>query len=93
MAASGPCGVFRFAEFPDIKIGLVHLERKRPWPSCVNPETGNQWSEDMKHKIVQVLDKVPFQVFRADLNHKVDDDPTLRLALGELYPNETSIHR
>ena len=67
---------------PTVKLGLVHLARKRPWPSCPNPETGNEWGDDMKEKIVQLVQKCPFQVFRADLKTKADDDPSLREVLG-----------
>lgn len=59
------------------------MERKRPWPSCPNPETGNQWSEDMKTKIVDIVSQAKFEVFRADQNTKVDDDPSLRQALKD----------
>lgn len=85
MVSKGPCGKFRFQEYPDIRIGLVALERKRPWPSCQNPKTGNQWSDDMKEQILQILNNLPFQVFRSDLEiaNKVDDDSSLRIALGK----------
>lgn len=75
---------FRFTDYPKKKVGLLHLERKRPWPSCPNPETGNQWSEDMKTKIVDIVSQAKFEVFRADQNTKVDDDPSLRQALSKL---------
>ena len=45
----------RFAEFPLVKVGLVHLDRKRPWPSSLNPETGREWSVDMKDKMLEIL--------------------------------------
>ena len=51
----GPCGRFRYQVFPGpITVGLLFLERKRPWPKCTNPETGNQWSDDMKQKVVYI---------------------------------------
>ncbi|TRY70417.1 hypothetical protein TCAL_16408 [Tigriopus californicus] len=74
---------FRYKDYPHKKVALIHLERKRPWPSCPNPETGNQWSEDMKSKIVDIVSKGKFEVFRADQKTKVDDDPSLRQALNE----------
>lgn len=80
----GPCGRFRFHVVPHIKVGLVHLERKRAWPSAVNPATGNQWSDDMKKKIVEVLGQTDFEVFRVDQEVKVDEDKTLRIALSKL---------
>jgi hypothetical protein len=51
---SGACGSFRFEVIPDIRVGVVHLERLRPWPACTNPDTGRQWSQDMKDKIFEV---------------------------------------
>ena len=49
---SGPCGRFRYQVVPDpITVGLIFMERKRPWPQCTNPETGNQWCDDMKQKV------------------------------------------
>jgi hypothetical protein len=36
----------------------------RPWPSCVNPETGNQWADDMKTKVVEILANTEFQLYR-----------------------------
>ena len=50
----GSCGRFRFQVIPDIRVGVVHLERLRPWPACANPDTGRQWSQDMKDKIFEV---------------------------------------
>ena len=48
----GPCGRFRYQVVPTpITLGLLFLERKRPWPKCTNPETGNQWGDDMKQKV------------------------------------------
>jgi len=88
---AGPCGRFRFKEYPDINVGLIHLDRKRPWPSCVNPETGNQWSEDMKTKMVGVLEKSGKKVFRSDEEIKVDDDPTLRNAIDLCKTNEVEV--
>ena len=49
--SEGCCGKFRFQIYPKIKVGLLTLQRKRPWPSCPNPKTGNQWSHDMKNEI------------------------------------------
>eukprot|EP00092_Neocalanus_flemingeri_P014635 GFUD01015788.1.p1 GENE.GFUD01015788.1~~GFUD01015788.1.p1 ORF type:complete len:490 (+),score=133.83 GFUD01015788.1:100-1569(+) len=80
--SAGPCGRFRFTEYPDVRVGLIHLDRKRPWPSCVNPETGNQWADDVKEKMVEILNKSGRQVFRSDGEVKVDDDPTLRQAVA-----------
>ena len=68
------CEVFRYAEYPRIKVGLLHLDRKRPWPSCKNPETGNEWAADMKERMVKVLDSTGFEVYRTDLQVRVDDD-------------------
>ena len=83
MAVSeGPCGSFRFQVTPSVKVGWIHLERKRPWPSCVNPETGNQWSHDMKEKIMEIIHKLPFRVSSVESVGKVNDDSSLRLALG-----------
>ena len=80
----GPCGRFRFQEIPKVKVGLVFLERKRPWPSCVNPDTGNQWSHDMKQSIGKIVEsqEFPFEVFPFN-ELKVDDDPSVRLASCE----------
>ena len=78
----GPCGRVRFNEVPTVKVGLIHLDRKRPWPSCVNPETGNQWSVDMKTRMLEILDQVDTcEVFRTDLEVTVSDDPSLRSAV------------
>ena len=83
MAVSeGPCGSFRFQVTPSVKVGWIHLERKRPWPSCVNPETGNQWGHDMKEKIMEIIHKLPFRVSSVESVGKVNDDSSLRLALG-----------
>ena len=65
-----------------MKVGLLHLERKRPWPSCINEKTGNEWSVDMKAKIVDIVGKLFDEVVRIDNSIKVDDDPSLRKALG-----------
>ena len=46
--SEGPCGKFRFMVKPKIKVGVITLQRKRPWPSCPNPNTGKEWSQDMK---------------------------------------------
>ena len=80
--SEGPCGSFRFQVTPSVKVGWIHLERKRPWPSCVNPETGNQWSHDMKEKIMEIIHKLPFRVSSVESVGKVNDDSSLRLALG-----------
>ena len=39
----------------------------------------------MKEQILQILNNLPFQVFRSDLEiaNKVDDDSSLRIALGK----------
>lgn len=81
--SSGPCGRFRFEVTPKIKVGLVTLQRKRPWPSCINPGTGNQWSEDMKCEIVKMINKTPFEITFADENLTVADDSSIRLAVGK----------
>merc|ERR1711892_495673 len=90
-ASEGPCGRFRFSEFPAVRIGLIHLDRKRPWPSCVNPETGNQWSDDMKKKMVDILNKSGREEFRSDEDVKVDDDPTLRQAVALCKQNGVDV--
>ena len=71
----------RFEEFPRIKVGLIHLDRKRPWPSSINPETGREWSVDMKTRMLEILSGTSHSVFRSDMEVKVDDDPSLRSAL------------
>ena len=54
----GPCGRFRFQVIPDpITVGVLFLERKRPWPKCTNPETGKQWGDDMKQKVSKIPKK------------------------------------
>jgi hypothetical protein len=50
----GPCGPFRYQVVPDVRVGVVHLERQRPWPEARNPETGRLWGHDMKDKIFEV---------------------------------------
>ena len=72
----------RFTEFPRVKVGLVHLDRKRPWPSCVNPETGEQWSEDVKRRMLEILENTGHQLLRSDQHVTVNDDPSLRSAIG-----------
>ena len=79
----GPCGRFRFQEVPSLRIGLVHLDRKRPWPSCVNPETGRQWGEDMKTRMLEILESSGHSVVRSDMRVTVNDDPSLREAIGD----------
>ena len=89
----GPCGSFRFAVKPHVKVGVITLQRKRPWPSCPNPDTGNQWSDDMKVEIQQTLQKTPFEVIYAPEDIQVVDDPSLRKALGkynQLWMNRKS---
>ena len=81
--SSEPCGRFRFEVTPKIKVGLVTLQRKRPWPSCINPQTGNQWSEDMKNEIIKIINKTPFEITFADENLPVVDDSSIRLAVGK----------
>jgi hypothetical protein len=83
--AGGPCGKFRFHLEPKIKVGLITLQRKRPWPSCPNPATGRQWSDDMKVAIIRILEKTPFQVFSPPEDLLVVDDASLRIALGNWY--------
>jgi len=81
--AEGPCGKFRFVVEPRVKVGLMTLQRKRPWPSCPNPDTGRQWSHDMKDEIVKLLQNNPqFEVVYAPEHVQVVDDPSLRQALG-----------
>ena len=80
---TGPCGKFRFEVIPNVKVGVITLQRKRPWPSCPNPETGNQWSADMRQKIVEILQSTPFQVIYAPQEIQVVDDPSLRKALSK----------
>merc|ERR1711892_1388206 len=89
--SKGPCGKFRFTEYPDVRVGLIHLDRKRPWPSCVNPETGNQWADDVKEKMVEILNKSGRKVFRSDEEVKVDDDPSLRQALALCNKNGVDV--
>ena len=79
----GPCGKFRYDEYPVVKVGLVHLDRKRPWPSCVNPETGHQWSDDVKTKMLDILTNTGHPLLRSDQVVSVNDDPSLRTAIGE----------
>ena len=66
-----------------VKVGVITLQRKRPWPSCPNPATGNQWSDDMKVQIQQTLSRTPFDVIYAPEDIQVVDDPSLRKALGK----------
>lgn len=77
------CEEFRYEEHPTIRVGLLHLHRKRPWPSCINPETGNQWADDMKTTVLEILARMKFTVYRADEKVRVEDDRTLRLALAD----------
>ena len=56
----------RYQVHPKLKIGLVHLERKRPWPSCKNPEMGNEWSKDLKQGVLNLLFRYN-KVVRIDL--------------------------
>jgi len=84
MDSASPCERFRYAILPSVKVGVVTLQRKRPWPSCPNPATGNQWSDDMKSQIVKVLEQTPFKVSYAPQGIQVVDDPSLRKALGKL---------
>ena len=79
----GPCGKFRFEDVPRLKIGLVHLDRKRPWPVAINPETGREWRVDMKQRMLDILDKSGHSVVRSDMRVTVSDDPSLREAIGE----------
>jgi len=92
MTELGPNGRFRFAEFPDVRIGLVHLDRKRPWPSCVNPATGNQWADDMKVQMVEILERVSTkELFRSDKQIKVEDDQSLRKAVALCKENNVEV--
>ena len=86
----GPCGSFRFVVTPHVKVGVITLQRKRPWPSCPNPSTGNQWSEDMRTQIRQTLAQTPFEVIYAPEDIQVVDDPSLRKALCHLQ-NEAKV--
>ena len=79
----GPCGKFRFEDVPRLKIGLVHLDRKRPWPVAINPETGREWRVDMKQRMLDILDRSGHSVVRSDMRVTVSDDPSLREAIGE----------
>ena len=81
--SEGPCGIFRFQIKPKIKVGVLTLQRKRPWPSCPNPETGNQWSQDMKNEIEKMLMKTPFEVTFASDDVQIVDDPSVRKAVGK----------
>ena len=81
--SEGLCGSFRFQIKPKIKVGVLTLQRKRPWPSCPNPETGNQWSQDMKSEIEKMLMKTPFEVTFASENIQIFDDPSLRKSVGK----------
>ena len=81
----GPCGRFRFDEVPAVKVGLIHLDRKRPWPSCLNPETGRQWSVDMKTRMLELLASSGHTLVRSDEVVTVSDDPSLRSALGNTH--------
>ena len=81
--SEGLCGSFRFQIKPKIKVGVLTLQRKRPWPSCPNPETGNQWSQDMKSEIEKMLMKTPFEVTFASENIQIVDDPSVRKAVGK----------
>ena len=76
------CEKMRFSVIPDVKIGVITLQRKRPWPSCPNPETGNEWSDDMRKEIVKILEKSPFEVIYVPKDIQVVDDRSLRKALG-----------
>merc|ERR550519_838987 len=78
-----PLPNIRFTTHPQVKVGLVHLDRKRPWPSCVNPDTGNQWARDMKEKMVAILEALPgTDLYRCDNQVRVDDDHSLREAMS-----------
>jgi len=72
----------RFETHPQVRVGLVHLDRKRPWPSCINPDTGNEWGVDMKEKMVSVLESLYPDLIRSDHEVKVNDDPSLRKCLS-----------
>ncbi|XP_023338629.1 uncharacterized protein LOC111709235 isoform X2 [Eurytemora carolleeae] len=85
------CEIFRYEEYPRIKVGLIHLDRKRPWPACINPATGNQWSQDMKTKMLDILDKTGFTIFRSDEHICVDDDRSLREAVGLCRKAEVNV--
>ena len=73
----------RFTEFPRVKVGLVHLDRKRPWPSSLNPETGREWRVDMKTRMLEILESSGHSVVRSDMRVTVNDDPSLREAIGD----------
>lgn len=79
----GPCGRFRFEDVPRLTIGLVHLDRKRPWPVAINPETGREWRVDMKDRMLSILGDSGHTVIRSDMRVTVSDDPSLREAIGD----------
>eukprot|EP01062_Namystynia_karyoxenos_P057168 TRINITY_DN4810_c0_g1_i1.p1 TRINITY_DN4810_c0_g1~~TRINITY_DN4810_c0_g1_i1.p1 ORF type:complete len:504 (+),score=182.88 TRINITY_DN4810_c0_g1_i1:79-1590(+) len=81
-AAGGPCGGFRYCVRPEVTVGLLILDRKRPWPSCKNPDTGREWRDDMLSKIRETLGNTPFTIY--DCPERVDDDPSLRRALARM---------
>ena len=75
---------FRFVEYPRVRVGLVHLDRKRPWPSCQNPETGNEWSADMKSRMIGILESLDFvDLFRTDEKVRVNDDRSVNFCSQE----------
>jgi len=76
----GECGTFRFQVKPSILVGILYLDRRRPWPSVKNPETGNEWSDDMRSSIRNILKKTRFDVedYKGD---PIVDDKTTRKAI------------
>jgi len=86
-AARGPCGVFRFEERPKPKVAMVVMGRKRPWPTCPNPETGHEWSDDMREKTAQIMESLgtagTLQLVASD--DDLVDDPSVRKEMARLH--------
>eukprot|EP01065_Artemidia_motanka_P000824 TRINITY_DN10390_c0_g1_i1.p1 TRINITY_DN10390_c0_g1~~TRINITY_DN10390_c0_g1_i1.p1 ORF type:complete len:488 (+),score=145.84 TRINITY_DN10390_c0_g1_i1:86-1549(+) len=78
--SAGPCGRFRYEVCPSVTVALLVLDRKRPWPSCKNPDTGREWRDDMLGQVQRVLGQTGFRVFVPE--ERVDDDPSLRRAIA-----------
>eukprot|EP00298_Acanthocystis_sp_HF-20_P000051 c10055_g1_i1.p1 GENE.c10055_g1_i1~~c10055_g1_i1.p1 ORF type:complete len:483 (+),score=196.43 c10055_g1_i1:33-1451(+) len=78
----GDCEEFRFKDTHLIRLGVIRLSRKRPWGSCINPETKNEWKDDMDSEIVKILQKNKgLEVFFTTT--RPNDDPSLRIAVQE----------
>ncbi len=77
----------RLRVHPRLRLGLLHLGRKRPWPECPNPETGNQWSDDMRDRVVRTLTKMEeegrFVLVAQEGGGVVKDEVALREAVGK----------